>query len=228
LTLFTKDYRSYLALDFATRKLVFLPWRVKRSFCDQLARVRSGSAQGLTAMPTIVGEVGIPFDLRGGEAYRTGDFALQVRAMDASLSALDDNLLSYALWNYTADNDNLRGDQWNGEDLSIFSRDQQADAKDINSGGRALEAVVRPYARATAGEPLRMHFDHRRRVFEFEFRHDGAVQAPTELFVPAFQYPGGCRVQVSDGTFELDMDEQVLTYWHGKERRVHTVRLTPL
>ena len=61
-----------------------------------------------------------------------------------------------------ADNDNRWGDQWNDEDLSIFSRNQQADPEDVNSGGRALEAVVRPYARAVAGEPLRMTFDVKR------------------------------------------------------------------
>ncbi len=45
------------------------------------------------------------------------------------------------------------------EDLSIFSRDQQNDRMDIDSGGRALAALVRPYARKIAGEPLRMTFD---------------------------------------------------------------------
>ena len=103
-------------------------------------------------------------------------------------------MLNYTLWNYTADNTNARGDLWNDEDLSIFSRDQRTDPGDINSGGRALEAVVRPYASKTAGEPLKMSFDIRRRRFDFEFRHDPAVDAPTEIFVPNFQYPHGIRV----------------------------------
>ena len=57
---------------------------------------------------------------------------------------MEANLVSCTLWNYTADNSNGRGDQWNGEDLSLFSRDQQKDAADINSGGRALAAGTRP------------------------------------------------------------------------------------
>lgn len=39
------------------------------------------------------------------------------------------DFLSATIWNYTADNSNHRGDQWNDEDLSIFSRDQQHDPK---------------------------------------------------------------------------------------------------
>lgn len=42
------------------------------------------------------------------------------------MGALDKNLLSFTLWNYAANNTNARGDGWNDEDLSLFSRDQQA------------------------------------------------------------------------------------------------------
>jgi hypothetical protein len=147
--------------------------------------------------------------------------------MDRTLRALDDALLSGTLWNYTADNCNARGDLWNGEDLSIFSRDQQRDPQDLHSGGRALEAVVRPYARAVAGEPLRMSFDRPRRVFEFVFRHDPSVSAPTEIFVPDYQYPRGYRVTVSDGSFEAIPAAQTLAYQHGTESATHTLRILP-
>ena len=43
--------------------------------------------------------------------------------LDRSVNAVEENLLSYTLWNYTADNTNAHGDQWNGEDLSTFSTD---------------------------------------------------------------------------------------------------------
>jgi hypothetical protein len=176
-------------------------------------------------VPTLNGEVGIPFDMKDKRAYRTGDFSLEVRALDASMQALEANLLSFTLWNYTADNTNARGDQWNDEDLSIFSRDQQTDPADINSGGRALEAAVRPYARKVAGEPLRMAFDIERRTFDFEFRHDPAVNAPTEIFVPGYQYPDGYAVEVSDGTYEVDRGSQTLLYRHGTGRAVHHVHV---
>ena len=39
------------------------------------------------------------------------------------MTALEENFASFTLWNYTADNTNTHGDQWNDEDLSLFSRD---------------------------------------------------------------------------------------------------------
>jgi hypothetical protein len=225
--LFLKRYSSWVAVDNRTQKLVFTPWRIRRSFADQLAALRREADERLGGAPTLLAEFGIAFDLASGRAFRDGDFRAQVKAMDRTLRALDDNLLSGTLWNYTADNCNARGDLWNGEDLSIFSRDQQSDSGDLHSGGRALEAVARPYARAVAGEPLRMRFDRRRRVFEFAFRHDPDVSAPTEIFVPAFQYPNGYRVEVSDGSFEMDPSALTLSYRHGRQRETHELRISP-
>jgi hypothetical protein len=226
-TLYTKHYRPYLAIDLATGRLLLTPRGNRRSFSRQLARIRQDSAQRMGGIPTLIGELGIPFDMQNKQAYQTGDFSLQVQALDASLRAIEDNCLSCTLWNYTADNDNLHGDQWNDEDLSIFSRDQQTDRSDINSGGRALRAAVRPYARAVAGEPLRMNFDVKRRTFEFEFRHDPAVLAPTEVFLPAYQYPDGCVVQASDGTYEVRPTEQILVYRHTTGRGTHRIQVRP-
>ncbi len=220
-----KEYLPWFAADVEGR-IVLLPWRIRRSFAAQLARLKA-QAVALGNVPTLLGEFGIAFDLRGGRAYRTGDFRAQVQAMDRSMRALDDNLLSGTLWNYAADNSNARGDQWNGEDLSIFSRDQQTNPADIHSGGRALPAVVRPYPRALAGEPLRMSFDVKRRVFELEFRHDPRVQAPSEVFVPSYQYPAGYTVEMSDGTCEVDQAGQTLIYRHTNDRELHRLRILP-
>lgn len=222
LTLFMKNFTPWLGADMSTGKLVFGPGRVQRAFNAQLARVKAASEE-MGDIPTLIGEIGIPFDMAKKKAYRTGDFSLQVKAMDASMRALEANLLSFTLWNYTADNSNARGDQWNDEDLSIFSRDQQTDPKDVHSGGRALKAIVRPYARAVAGEPLHVAFDYKRGTFDFEFRHDPAVNMPTEVFVPNYQYPCGYVVEVSDGTYQVDEAAQTLVYWHSAEREVHRI-----
>jgi hypothetical protein len=223
ITLFTKRYIPFLGRDFHTGKLIFGRKRVRRSLVEQLARIKHWTTEQMGDVPTLVGEFGIPFDMQNKRAYRTGDFSRQVQAMDASFQAMEANLLNCTLWNYTADNDNRWGDQWNDEDFSIFSRDQQIDPNDVHSGGRALEAVVRPYARAVAGEPLRMAFDIKHRVFEFEFQHDPTVIAPTEIFVPDYQYPDGYRVKVSDGMYEMDRVDQVLIYRHSAERDVHSI-----
>ncbi|HVN14094.1 MAG TPA: hypothetical protein VMT73_00015, partial [Anaerolineales bacterium] len=126
------------------------------------------------------------------------------------------------------DNTNEHGDLWNDEDLSIYSNDQRKNPSDINSGGRALESVVRPYARATVGLPLRMSFDVRRRTFAFEFRHGTALTAATELFIPSYQYPNGYKVTVSDGRYEADPETQTLRYYHSTERETHVIRVRPV
>jgi hypothetical protein len=228
LTVLTKRFIPLLGVDFDTGQIVLGRKRAQRSFEAQMARLKAEAMEHLGGVPVVVGEFGIPFDLQGGRAYRTGDFSQQAQAMDRTWRALEANLLSGTLWNYTADNDNRYGDQWNDEDLSIFSRDQQADPADINSGGRALEATVRPYARATAGEPLAMSFDYRHRLFEFSFRHDPNVEAPTELYVPNLHYSDGYRVEVSDGEYEVDEEAQVLRYRHGSAQAIHQIRIGPV
>jgi len=143
------------------------------------------------------------------------------------MRAVEDSIINVTIWNYTADNDNTRGDQWNGEDFSIFSRDQQRDPADIYSGGRALRALLRPYPKATAGEPLHLSFDTKRRIFEYRFRHDPSVESPTEIFVPRFQYPKGFEVKVSDGKWENNSDNQLIRYWHTLDRDFHEIRISP-
>jgi hypothetical protein len=225
--LLLKDFHPWLGVDSHEAKLVLTPWRIRASYAEQIERYKRQAQEQMGGVPTVIGETGIAFDLQDKRAYKTGDFSTVIRAMDRTLRTMDDALVSYTLWNYTADNTNARGDRWNEEDLSIFSRDQQTNPENINSGGRALEAVVRPYASKTAGEPLKMSFDIQRRRFDFEFRHDPTVEAPTEIFVPNFQYPHGIRVTLSDGSFEHDRDLQVLMYRHTEQVPVHFLRIEP-
>jgi hypothetical protein len=227
LTVFFKRFLPFMGVDFATGKLVWGRRGVERSFAAQMARMRAEASERMGGVPALIGEFGIPFDLEGGRAYRTGDFRVQARALDRSFRPLEANLLSGTLWNYTADNDNRRGDQWNGEDFSIFSRDQQDNPDNLDSGGRALEAAVRPYARAVPGLPLEMRYDMGRRTFELVYRHDPAVQAPTEIYVPRLHYPHGYHVQVSDGEWEALDAEQLLLYRHSTGRPEHRLRLWP-
>jgi hypothetical protein len=197
----------------------------RRSFAGQVGHHVAASETLFGGAPTLIGETGIPFNMHDKEAYRTGDFARQVRAMDDTLQAMDANLVSYTLWNYTADNDNARGDQWNDEDLSIFSDSQRTGVGGLDDGGRALQAVVRPYARAVPGEPLCMKFDIKTRTFEFEFRLAPEIDAPAEFFVPEYQYPHGYRVEAPGGTWEVRQGEQALLYTPGRGREVHRLRI---
>jgi len=200
--------------------------QIREAYARHIRELQREALERLHA-PTLIGETGIPFDLDEKRALRTGDFSIAVSAMERSMRAMDDALASFCLWSYTADNTNEHGDLWNDEDLSIYSPDQRSDPDDINSGGRALESVVRPYARATAGEPLRMSFDIHRGKFEFEFRHDPACAAPTEFFIPSYQYPQGFQVTVSDGSYEIDAETQTLRYYHTDKHDIHLVKVRP-
>jgi hypothetical protein len=86
---------------------------------------------------------------------------------------------------------------------------------------------VRPYASKVAGEPLEMSFNLKRRTFTFSFRHDPAVQAPTELYVPNLHYPSGYRIEMSDGEHQIDREAQSLVYYHSTSQRIHRLRLRP-
>jgi len=226
-TLYLKSFKRFLAVDHDSGKILIGPKRIKRSFHEQLERRVRAAANTLEGIPVLLGEFGIPFDLDHGRGFRTGDFSAQADALDRSFQAIESNLLSCTLWNYTADNDNERGDQWNGEDLSLFSRDQQRDPLDTNSGGRALEAAIRPYPLCTAGEPLRLSFDMKRRIFRFSFRSTTAMAAPTEIYIPTLHYPQGCRIQVSDGSYVFDPSGCRLQYWHDPKNEAHTVIVQP-
>ena len=221
-TLVTKRFFGWLSYDLQNDKLVLGSANVRRLFERQLEQLRAVSEKQMDNAPTLIGEVGIPFDL-DRRAFTTGDFTKQERALSASLQALDANLLGYTLWNYNPDNTNARGDGWNGEDLSLYSRDQARGGGGLLDGGRALRAALRPYPRATAGTPLELRFHDQ--TFYFRFRHDPGVTAPTEVYLPKLQYPDGCEVTVSDGRFEIDWEAQTLTYYPSSASEIHSVEV---
>jgi hypothetical protein len=226
--LFMKDFQPHVAVDIRSQKVVLGSWRIHRSFVEQLGGLRRYAEARLDGVPVVVGEVGIAFDLNNKRAYHTGDFNNQISAMDRSMRALEENLLNYAIWNYTADNNNQHGDLWNGEDLSIFSYEQQSDPEDIHSGGRALQAVLRPFPFKTPGVPISISFDYNKRVFEYSFHHDPRLaDAPCELYLPEFHYPEGYSIEVSAGSYEKKPDEQLLLYHPSENASIHRLRILP-
>jgi len=161
---------------------------------------------------TLLGEFGIPFDMNDRKAYKNGDFSQQIDAMDRSIKLLEKNKMSYTLWNYTADNNNERGDLWNGEDLSVFSPDQQKDSKDINSGGRALQAVIRPFPVKIAGDLKQYAFDMEQGELSIKFLSDSGITNPTEIFLPDYHYKNGFEVFTTHGSVSYDKDSNILMF----------------
>lgn len=207
----------------------FYPWLddigregIRHSFTGQLAQIKARAAARVGDIPVAIGEFGLPMDLDQGHALKTGDYGKHEAILDSYFNAMDSNLLSAFIWNYTPDNVHAHGDQWNGEDFSIFSRDHER-----NGGGRALGGVVRPYAMRTAGEPLRMRFQRQGRVFEYEFRPDITVHAPTEIFIPALQYPDGYRVTAEGAQYQRDPAHQRLRIHADRGASLVRVRVEP-
>jgi hypothetical protein len=122
LTLGLQRYLPWLGVDAqgARPRLTVGRKRKRRDFARQIGRLAAeardhfGDAPSgtLPGAPVLIGETGIPFNLSGGAAYRDGDFSSQVAAIDDTIQALEANQVSFTLWNYTADNNNEHGDQW--------------------------------------------------------------------------------------------------------------------
>ncbi len=216
ITLFKKKYVPYLG--YLDGKLVFGPGRVRIAFEEYLKEeMIINTLKRYGDAPAIVGGFGIPFDMNGGEAYRTGDYSVQIKALGRSFSVIENNLLNYTLWNYTADNTNARGDNRNGEDLSIFSLSQQKDPSNINSGGRALEAAVRPYPKRIPGKLTSYLYKYKDAEMYVSFNFSGKIKAPAELFVPEYMYGDDFDVYVTKGKLFFDNKERILMYYHAGE-----------
>lgn len=100
------------------------PAAIRKVMRDQLAYLRQDTFDTMGNYPTMMGEIGIPYDLDKKEAYRTGIYRNQSHALDASLNACDGtNLFNYTMWTYNPENTYQWGENWNGEDLSVWSLD---------------------------------------------------------------------------------------------------------
>jgi hypothetical protein len=227
-----KRFRGWLSYDTTRNKLLIGTSNVQKMFNRQLAKIQARSREVREGIPTIIGEFGLCFDLNNRVAFRLWKnnpkkaWQKHIQALTMYYNAMDANLLHSMLWNYTADNDNMWGDQWNQEDFSIFSSSQQIDPTDIQSGGRAIEGFCRPHFVAVAGTPLAMSFSRKRKVFLFEFVADPTIDAPTILYIPEIQYPHGYRVDPPDLPLEGTKDPQLMAF-RVHDAGIYSVQILP-
>jgi hypothetical protein len=59
------------------------------------------------------------------------------------------------------------------------------------------------------------------------FKHDPAISAPTEVYIPNYHYPHGYFVRVSDGSYEIKRSNQLLLYWPDPGRNIHQITIKP-
>ena len=115
-----------------------------------------------------------------------------------------------------------------------LQRMSQNNSDDLHSGGRALPAIVRPFAARVAGQPLESSFDSSNRIYRLVFQNDESNVAgnvrETVIFVPQYQYgvdPRGMDIELSDGSYKLFMDSQTLVYTHSDGASLHTLIIRP-
>jgi hypothetical protein len=229
-----KIFNSKLFFDVTSKFPIVIGERAsQRAISRTLGLVKqSGTVDGQPALPVFIGEIGISMGMR--DSFQTGRFISEALAFDRSMQALESNLLSFALWNYAPNNRNDKGDGWNGEDLSLFSADQYLASTDkisnIYSGGRAIEAVIRPYPIKTCGIPKMINFDAKaaNRTFLYEFESisvdcNFCSSSPTIIFIPTFQYPNGIDCYVSDGSWQYSRSKQIMLYYADCSKSAHAV-----
>jgi len=246
LTLFLGKFVPWASLDVQTGTPALGEAAVSRLRAHQLKEMVDQAATHVGGAPTLIGEVGIPFDMHAREAYAEGARRTLTNcsnALSATVNALEANNLSYTLWCYAPDHTPEWGDGWNREDLSLYSMSAAREvAKDldpygVHAGGRALSAWVRPYAQALGGDATRPpHFDPETRHYELIYKHDPTLHehATTDIFVPVpVQYPDGFDVLLSDGSFEVEQHttreggHAIVHYHPDRAHETHTIRLQP-
>ncbi len=111
------------------------------------------------------------------------------RAIRIDAEVADRHLMGWTHWAYKFWNDPTTADQSQG----LFRDDTRF--KTVKTG--KLRTLVRTYAQATAGTPLRMRFNPDSGRFDYRYRPDRTIKAPTEIFVSPLHYRHGYRVKVT-------------------------------
>jgi endoglycosylceramidase len=138
-----------------------------------------------------------------------------LRAIEIDAAVADEHLMGWLHWAYKRWDDPTTADDAQG----MFADD--ADLTSVKEG--KLRTLVRTYARATAGTPLAMSFDAATGAFEYRYRPDPAVTAPTEVFVSPLHYPDGYDVAVAGGRAERRGDRLLEVRASSEEEVVVTI-----
>ncbi|HEY3449429.1 MAG TPA: cellulase family glycosylhydrolase [Myxococcales bacterium] len=186
-----------------------------RDYQPKLEEARGLAKHSLGNIPVVFGEFGTYWNYGGIERSRQTLYETSAYVLNDYYEAFDRLFQSNILWCYSYENSYRTGDGWNREDFSIL---------DPAHAPRGELSWSRPHARALAGKPISRHFwsdyhyfDPQKGVVdpkrEFEVRYASKeTGAPTEISVPAAQYPEGFYVWISDG--RCTWDPKTLTLYH--------------
>ncbi|KAJ9048501.1 hypothetical protein DSO57_1034518 [Entomophthora muscae] len=188
-----------------------------RELCkEQIQEIVDQGVKVFGRIPCIFTEFGTMFDLKDGTSFLSGDYSQQVEGLDAYISAMDSVGAGFTLWNYTPENSHSEGDNWNCEDLSVYTQNHK-DVPDATSnrlhltsldrGGRAISAFVRPYAKLIPGVLSFQKFDLSSCSYHLRFQLEASLSKQCEIFLPTHHYHPGLPllVQVSHGSWSLQL-----------------------
>jgi hypothetical protein len=213
--LFTKQFRPWFTFSPEGSKLILGKKKVQAFFTESLKKGLQWSKEHMGNIPSLLGEFGLAFDMNNRHAFSSGDYSRHEEALSMYYDAVDANLLHSTIWNYTADNTSQSGDNWNDEDLSIFSEGKE----------RAAAGWKRPYPMATAGEPLLIKWNRRRGIFMYRFKADSAIAAPTIIYLPSECFGQNPEI-VSALRFEYKSEEQRLHLYNDNTGGEIELRVT--
>lgn len=153
--------------------LVYAPHRYDSSLLFGEAWSGVDPSPALNSAANFGAEAGVPLLL--------GEFGYTDGAVDGDvwltivMDLVDDRRMSATLWEYSTS-----PELWNGEDLSVTEADGTERA--------ILDAYVRPWLRAVAGQGIDVQWDREEGVLQASWTANEGV---TEVVVPARRFPAG-------------------------------------
>ncbi|KAF5025416.1 hypothetical protein F66182_2518 [Fusarium sp. NRRL 66182] len=217
---------------------------LRHNYRRQLGNLVEYGKESLGKVPMLIGEIGLSYDINGAEAFRTGCYDKQRDLMNGLVSAMEDNKLSYTLWNYNPNNRVEYGDGWNKEDFSVINGDDMAEHgpvrpdyrnsmhehDELYKGGRILDVIIRPYAVKTAGIPNKSDWSHKSLRFEYQWTSAANKTCQdekahvTEIFIPGYHYDTHqLRIQGTNVEWTYDKPRQTLYVRNGSHGEHHVV-----
>ena len=203
LSLFTKSFRSWFNVNIDTKKLILGKKKVGAYFAECLAKGIACTKKKIGDIPCLLGEFGLAFDMNKRKGFTTGDYSLHEEALSMYYDAVDANLLHSTIWNYSAANTNKYGDNWNDEDLSIFSEGKE----------RAAAGWKRPYPMAAAGKPIFFNWNRKQGEFIFRFNADNGIKAPTIIYLPPETFGVSPKIE-TNLRYDYQYEEQRLLIYN--------------
>jgi endoglycosylceramidase len=142
-----------------------------------------------------------PFQVADEVSARNGDALLMtefgasddLQNLARSLDTLDRHMMSWQYWTYYG------RDPCCARPGEGIIKDPSKPPTGDNVKWDKLAMLSRPYPRAITGTPLSwtFHPDQANQEFDFTYRTDPSIGAPTEVFVPPMHYPKGYTVTVT-------------------------------